>query len=60
MGENKVVLVIDRYHNELRIVVNGRIVAFVWDVTGVDGYKIMRRGKSVGTLPYYDEIQERW
>lgn len=25
-----------------------------------DGYRIMRRGKTAGTLPNYDEIQEEW
>lgn len=60
MSENKVVLIIDRHWNDLHIKVNGRVVAFVWDVTGVDGYRIMRRGKTAGALPYYDEIQEQW
>ena len=58
--ENKVVLVLDRDQNDLHIKVNGEIVAFVWDVTGVDRNRIMRRGEVAGTLAPYDEIQERW
>lgn len=60
MSENKVVGVIDRYQKELVIKVNGRIAAFIWDVTGIDRARIMRDGKVVGTLNPEIEIQERW
>lgn len=60
MRNNKVVLIMDRRWNDLRIVVNGEVSVFVWDVTGVVGRAIMRRGEVAGTLPHYDKIKERW
>lgn len=58
--KNKVVLLINRPENELIVKVNERIVAFLWDVTGIDGNRIMRDGKVVGTLNPNVTIQERW
>ena len=60
MGKNKVVLLINRHANELQIVVNDKIIAFIWDVTGIDGERIMQQGKVVGTLNPDTEIQEKW
>ena len=58
--KNKIVCAIDRHENKLRIEVNGRIAAFIWDITGIDGQRLMRQGKVVGTLNPEMEIQERW
>ena len=63
MAENKVVCVIEREVDMLKIVVDGETKAYMWDVTGVkkrdDGKSaIMRRGRAIGTL-FDVEIQER-
>ena len=59
MSENKVVL-IDRHENELQIIVKGEIIAFIWNVTGIDKGRIMRQGKVAGTLNPNTKIQEKW
>ena len=58
--KNKIVFIIDRRQRELRTEVNGRIVSFVWDVTGIAKGRIMRDGEVVGTSNPEIEIQERW
>ena len=63
MAENKVVCVIEREVDMLKIVVDGETKAYMWDVTGVkkrddDKSAIMRRGRAIGTL-FDVEIQER-
>ena len=63
MSKNKVVGVVERGIDMLKIVVDGETKAYMWDVTGVekrdDGKSaIMRRGRAIGTL-FNVEIQER-
>ena len=60
MSKNKVVLLIDRHANELQIIVKDEIIAFIWDVTGIDRGRIMRQGKVAGTLNPNIKIQEKW
>ena len=59
-AKDKVVLSINRHENELIVKVNERIVAFLWDVTGIEGNRIMRDGKVVGTFNPNVTIEERW
>ena len=55
----KVTAVIDRHEHDLRLEVNGCLVGFIWDVTGIENMAIKKRGKTIGVLKA-DEIRERW
>lgn len=62
MSENKVVCVVERDTDMLKIAVDGETKAYIWDVTGVEkrGNKmaIMRQGRAIGSI-FDAEIQER-
>jgi len=55
----KVIAVIDRHEHDLRLEVNGHLIGFIWDVTGIENLAIKRQGKRIGVIKA-DEIQERW